>query len=82
MADADIKAIKERLTGVFRKVFKNPNLNITEEMSADDVKDWDSLTHIALIIGTEKEFSIKLKTREVRGMNNVGDLIRLITQKL
>ncbi|KMQ82543.1 alginate biosynthesis protein, partial [Lasius niger] len=41
-------------------------------MSADDLEQWDSLTHVALIIGAEKEFSIRLTTREVRGMNNVA----------
>jgi acyl carrier protein len=51
-------------------------------MVAGDVPKWDSLTHINLILAVEKGFKIRLTTREVRGMKNVGDMIRLVQQKV
>jgi acyl carrier protein len=50
-------------------------------MTAADVDGWDSLSHIDLIVAVEKRFRIRLTTGEVRGLNNVGDFIALISRK-
>jgi acyl carrier protein len=73
--------VRRRLTKVFRDVFDDSSLKLTDEMTAADVKDWDSLTHINLIVAVEKEFAIRLTTREVRGLNNVGEFVQLISNK-
>jgi acyl carrier protein len=77
-----MSSVKERLNAVFQDVFDDPNLQITEAMTADDVDAWDSLTHIDLIVAVEKAFRFKLSTSSVRGLKNVGDFIALITSKL
>lgn len=74
--------IIEKLTTVFCQVFDDENLVLTEEMTSDDVEKWDSLTHMQLITGVEKEFGIKFKLREILGWNNVGETIRSIEGKL
>jgi acyl carrier protein len=71
-----------RLTQVFRELFENDSLELEETTTANDVAGWDSLTHIDLILAVEQEFKVKLTTREVRSMQNVGDFIRLIHSKL
>jgi acyl carrier protein len=73
--------IRSRLTEVFRDIFDDPNLTLTDSTSAADIDDWDSLTHVNLIVQIEKEFRIRLSTAEVRSMGNVGDLIELIARK-
>lgn len=73
--------IYAQLTDVFRAQFKNPNLQIAAEMTANDMQGWDSLAHIRLILGVEKSFGVKFKTAEVSSFRNVGDLVALIVQK-
>ena len=73
--------VKPRLNQVFRDIFDDPSLEITESTTADDVEAWDSLTHIDLIVQVEAEFKIKLSTGEVRNLKNVGDFIALIAKK-
>ena len=77
----DVETIKARLTPVFRDVFADDSLVVTEAMSAADVPAWDSLSHINLIVAVEKEFKIKLSTKDVRWMKNVGDMIALVAKK-
>ena len=77
----ETQQITERLTGTFRDVFDDPNLVIQRGTTAEDVEDWDSLTHINLMVAVEREFKIKLTTAEVTGMKDVGDLIDLIAKK-
>lgn len=74
--------IEARVNRVFQAVFDAPDLTVGSETTANDVEGWDSLTHIDLIVAVEKEFKIRFRTAEVNGMKNVGDLVRLIVQKV
>ncbi len=51
-------------------------------MTAADVENWDSLTHINLIVGIERQFKVRFTTAEVSSLKEVGDLRTLIQQKL
>ena len=52
------EAIQQRLTGIFRTVFDEPDLQLTRAMTAHDVPAWDSLSHITLIVAVEREFRV------------------------
>jgi acyl carrier protein len=71
-----------QLTKVFNKVFNNDQLVLTDELNANDVDNWDSLTHMLLITEIENSFSIKFKLKDLNKMRNVGDMIEIITSKL
>ncbi len=77
--------VREVFQEVFRDVFDDPTLEVTDKMTADDVDGWDSLTHINLIIALEKRFGIKFATAEISRLkdegSNVGSIIALVTQK-
>ena len=70
-----------RLNDIFRDVFDDHSIIVREDMTADDVENWDSLTHINLIVAIEKKFKIRFTTGEVSGLKNVGELIQLISKK-
>ncbi len=74
--------ILDKLTTIFREVFTNPNLVLSNDLTANDVDNWDSLTHMILITEIETRFEIKFKLKELNKMKNVGDLIEIITAKL
>ncbi|HMW25806.1 MAG TPA: acyl carrier protein [Ferruginibacter sp.] len=73
--------IVNRLTPVFRKVFSDNSLVVTDELSALDVENWDSLSHMLLISEVETEFAIKFKLKDLNKMANVGDMIEIIRSK-
>jgi acyl carrier protein len=64
-----------RLQGVFRSVFGDPELSLRAEMGAKDIPEWDSLAQVKIILGCEKAFHIRLKPRDINGMENVGEMI-------
>jgi acyl carrier protein len=74
--------VHDRLTGVFRDVFDQDSLVLSSEMTANEVENWDSLTHINLIVAVEKEFRIRFTTSEVSGLKNVGALEALVESKV
>ena len=77
----DKQQIHIRLTQIFHDIFDNDTLEISETTTAADVEEWDSLNHVNLIVAVEKAFKIKFSTREVKGMQNVGEFIQSILEK-
>lgn len=73
--------IYAKVTDVFRDVFDDDDLTPTAQTVAADVEEWDSLSHIRLILSLEQAFGIRFSTVEVGSMENVGDLVRLIQGK-
>jgi acyl carrier protein len=71
-----------KLTVIFRTVFNNQSIVISNEMTANDVENWDSLTHMLLINEVENSFSIKFKLKDLLNMKNVGELIDIIKTKI
>lgn len=74
--------IKARVQDIFRDIFDDEELVITETMSAKDIEDWDSLAQINLIIAIEKEFGIKFNLEEVSSLKVIGDMLTLINKKI
>ena len=74
--------IVERLTKIFHKTFSDDSILLVDELTANDVNDWDSLTHIMLIVETEKKFNIKFLSSEIISWENVGKMIDCIEEKL
>lgn len=70
--------ILERVNKVFRVVFDKEDLIITENTSADDIEEWDSLQHINIIAMLEKEFNIEFDIDQIVLLENVGDMVRII----
>ena len=73
--------IVSRLTPIFRDVFNNDTLVVSEGMTAKDVPTWDSLSNINMIIAVEKAFGVKFRIKDVRALKNVGELLELIKRK-
>lgn len=74
--------IKEKLTNVFHNTFDNSDLVLEDSLTASDVDNWDSLTHMILISEIEKQFGIKFKLKELNKMNDVGSLIDIVESKI
>lgn len=72
----------EDLSEVFKIVFDDDDLNVTEESSANDVEGWDSMTHVLLLSAIEEKYGIEFNQKEVRKFQTVGDLLNSVNNKL
>jgi len=73
--------IQEKLFPIFKEVFEK-EIGITPELTASDVANWDSLTHMVLITTLEERFGVKFTLRDLNKMKNVGVLMQIIEKKL
>jgi acyl carrier protein len=73
--------IYRKLTTVFEDVFGDDSIVVRPDLSAGDLDDWDSLTHIRLMLTVEKTFNVKFSAAEIAKLQNVGGLAELIRSK-
>jgi acyl carrier protein len=73
--------IRKTLRDIAREVFADDALEITDDLSQDDVKAWDSLGHIRLIAATEDAFQITFTMDEIEGLKHMGQLVELVAEK-
>ena len=74
--------ILTKVQEVFRDELEVEDLVLTDETTADDVEEWDSLSHVQLVVALEKAFGIKFTSREILSWDNVGDLMDCIAWKM
>jgi len=70
------------LEPIFRKVFDDDSILLQRETTSDDIEEWDSLTHMNLVVALELSFKIKFALGELQKLRNVGEMLDLINRKL
>ncbi|NLV53942.1 MAG: acyl carrier protein [Bacteroidales bacterium] len=73
--------VLEQVQDIFRNILDDEDIVLTDESTAEDVEEWDSLTHIQLIKAIEKAYSIRFTSREILSWNNVGEMLDCILKK-
>ncbi|MEO5892981.1 MAG: acyl carrier protein [Ferruginibacter sp.] len=73
--------IIKQVNDIFIDTLDNDDVVINETTTANDVEEWDSLTHILLVVAIEKHFKIRFTSKEIQSWSNVGEMIDCIQQK-
>jgi len=74
--------VLKKLTVVFHDVFDDESIELSSEMTANDIEGWDSQTHVMLTVAAEQCFGIKFRTAELESLRNVGHFAEVISRKL
>ena len=72
------EAIYSDLTEIFHEVFDSDSIKLRPELTAQDVDGWDSFKQVEILIAVQERFGLKLHSREIDGLKNVGDLVDTI----
>jgi acyl carrier protein len=79
MTNDDVLA---KIADLMVDVFDLDDFEVTRATSADDIEDWDSLSHIRFMITLERAFKVKFSNEEIAELKNVGELADVVTKKL
>ena len=74
--------VRTQAQDVFRQVFDDPDIVLRDEMTADDIPGWDSLTHITLCLAFEQEFQVSFEVSEIESMLSYTDFVEVLEKKL
>lgn len=67
-----------KLQGIFESTFDEVDGPITPETSPRTMEDWDSIMHVELILAIEKEFGVRLTSRQVAECTQVAKIIEVL----
>ena len=70
--------ILDQIIVIIRKSFSDPALAITKDTTAADVRGWNSLAHVRLMLGIERAFNLRFSAAAVANLNSVGDICTLV----
>ena len=77
MSDSRIE-ILEKLTPIFKDVFDNDALILSETSDSKSIANWDSLANVKLLVTVERKLKLRFRTSDITGLKDVGELISLI----
>lgn len=70
-----------QLNAIFQEVFDDPQLVVRQGTSSTDLKGWDSVAQLKLVLAIEEAFSVRLTSDELSGIHTVGDFITAIARQ-
>ena len=65
----------EQLTPIVREMLKDDTLVLRDDMSAENVPTWTSLSFMMLLTEIENRFGFKFKMMEILNLQNMGAII-------
>ena len=74
--------IIDKLTPVVREVFQNENMVISDDLSAENVETWTSLSFMQLLTQIEENFGFKFKMMELIQLKTMGDIVNAMEKHL
>ena len=79
--DEKVKAVMAQFNEIFIDVLDEDDIVLTSETTAEDIDEWDSLTHVQLIVAIEKHFKVKFTVTELEEYKDVGTMCKAVAEK-
>jgi len=74
--------VMKEIIPIFREVFEDEDLEITENSNSDNTDGWDSLNHIYLVVAIEEAFNLKFTSLEIQNWKDVGAMAEHISNNV
>lgn len=74
--------MKDKIKNILADILEINIENITDDMSQDNFKKWDSLTHLRIIVALEEFFKISYTPKEIGQMYTLQKLVNITEVKI
>jgi acyl carrier protein len=74
--------VLKQVNDIFIDVLDNENIVLSDQTTANDIEEWDSLAHVHLVVAIERSFKLRFSSKEIQSWENVGEMIDSICSKI
>ena len=74
-------SLEKSVTEVLIEVFPSLNGSINYDWGPNEIKEWDSLNHLNLIINLNGKFNIEIEFEDVLSIEKIGDIFSVLNKK-
>ena len=75
------KLLEKKIIFCISKILNLKVSQLSQKSSSKNIKNWDSMNHVKIIVGIEKEFKIKINTSIATELNSIKKIISYINKE-
>ena len=73
--------IRTKIDDIFREVFDDDQLQVSDSLSTESLPTWDSLAHIRLVSALEDGLSLTFTLEDIETMTSVARIVTVVESK-
>ena len=63
---------------IARELLEAPGIELGDGRTVDDIPEWDSISHVQIMVAVEERFGIQFSVAELSDLAHVGELIDVV----
>ncbi len=73
---------ENKINDILKRVLRVSTEDLKKDLGINDVENWDSLTHMTLIVDIENELNIELTGDEIAEMTSFSRIREILNSKI
>jgi len=69
------------IEAIFRDIFMDDSINLSETTSPEDIDEWDSLAHVTLLSSIERKFCVRFTAEEMGSIQDISTLLKVLNER-
>jgi len=75
------KLFEKQIISLISKILNLKVSQLNQKSSAKNIKNWDSMNHVKIIVGLEKEFKLKINTSVAMELDSIKKIVNFINRR-
>ena len=75
------KLLEKKIIDLISRILNLKISELSQKSSTKNIKNWDSMNHVKIIVGLEKEFKIKINTGIAMELNSIKKIMNYINKE-
>ena len=76
-----MSSTSERITKIMVEIMEVDESSINQDTNPDNMPQWDSLSHVQILLAIEKEFNVTISPEEgIENMNSFKDILNFLDE--
>ena len=75
------KLFEKQIISLISKILNLKVSQLNQKSSAKNIKNWDIMNHVKIIVGLEKEFKVKINTSIAMELDSIKKIVNFINRR-